>query len=632
MKLTLRHSILVAPAVLGLAVTTLLVAQDGIAPDKVKRSPLQRGPVSPRPTEGRTAYQGGPGGGIAHFPFEFRTIDGSSNNLAHPEWGMVAANFVRMMPNDYTDGVGSPGGSNRPSARVISNLVAAQEDGVDMSNPLGLSDFMWQWGQFLDHDIVETPVADPAEALDIDVPAGDVWFDPGNLGNVVIPLDRSAWTMVDGVRQQLNNITAFIDASNVYGSEHDRTDELRTLDGTGRLKTSDGDLLPFNVNAFPNAPTDHDPSFFLAGDVRANEQVGLTAMHVLFVREHNHWAGEVQAMHPDFSGDQIFEHARAIVAAEMQAITYREFLPRLLGPGGLPPYTGYRGDVDPGIANVVAAAAYRVGHTMLSPTILRVDASGAESSAGHLDLADAFFVPGEVIDHGIDDVLRGLASQSAQNVDVHVVDALRNFLFGPPGSGGFDLASLNIQRGRDHGIASYNQIRVHVGRPPATNFAQITPDPETRDALAAAYKHPDDVDAWVGLLAEPHRPGGFVGETLFRVLRDQFTRLRDGDRFWYRGYLPPPMVQMVDGQTLARIIRRNTDVGSELQNDVFVAGSITPCIGDLNGNGHVGPADLISLLAAWGPCDGCSADFDNDGIVSTTDLLVVLAAWGPCLP
>jgi hypothetical protein len=187
---------------------------------------------------------------------------------------------------------------------------------------------------------------DPAERFDISVPTGDVWFDPAKTGNQTISLDRSLYTIVEGVRQQVNEISAFIDASNVYGSDTERANALRTLDGTGRLRVSDENLPPFNAEGFPNAPSADLPTLFLAGDFRANEQVGLTSMHTLFIREHNFWA------------DAIYQAARAIVAGEMQAITYREFLPVLLGDRGLRAYRGYNPNVNPGIPNEFATAAY----------------------------------------------------------------------------------------------------------------------------------------------------------------------------------------------------------------------------------------------------------------------------------
>ena len=283
----------------------------------------------------------------AVYPLEFRTIDGVGNNLGNTHWGAADIPFLRITPHAYADGVAAPARSDGPSPREISNALSWQVGAV--YNTKRATDYLWQWGQFLDHDIDETPVASPAEPFDAPVPAGDPFFDPGGTGAATIPLDRSAWTMIDGVREQVNLITAFIDASNVYGAEESRTLELRTLDGTGRLKTSPGDLLPFNTAGLPNAPTGEDPGFFLAGDVRANEQVGLTAMHTLFVREHNHWASEIRAADTALSGDEIFERARAIVGAEMQAITYNEFLPLLLGPAAIPPYPGYIASVNPGI-------------------------------------------------------------------------------------------------------------------------------------------------------------------------------------------------------------------------------------------------------------------------------------------
>jgi hypothetical protein len=504
--------------------------------------------------------------GPASFPFELRSIDGAGNNRGNPDWGRAGVPLLRRTAVDYEDGAGSPGGQHRVSAREISNLCVAQP--APRPNAAGASDFLWQWGQFLDHDLDLVPIADPAEPFDVAVPLGDAWFDPAGTGTATIPLERSHYEVVDGIRQQVNAITAFIDASNVYGSDPERALALRTLDGTGRLKTSPGALLPFNVDGLPNAPSSA-PSFFVAGDVRANEQVGLTAMHALFVREHNLWANIFRFLDPRLDDDDIYELARAIVAAEMQAITYREFLPVLLGPKAVSPYRGYKPGVNAGVTNVFATAAYRVGHTMLSSRLLRLRANGEPIAAGHLSLADAFFRPDVFVASGLEPLLRGLAAQPAQEIDPQIIDEVRNFLFGPPGSGGFDLATLNIQRGRDHGLPGYNEVREAFGLTPAATFADINPDADIQAALAAAYATPDDVDVWVGGLSEPHRSGAVVGETFFEILKDQFERARDGDRFWYQSYLPQAFVFLVEESTLSRIIRRNTRIGRELQADVF---------------------------------------------------------------
>ena len=313
-------------------------------------------------------------------------------------------------------------------------------------------------------------------------------------------------------------------ASNVYQSDSVVANQLRSHK-KGRLKRSKGRLLPFGRNP-------HAPIQFLAGDIRANEQSRLTAMHTLFVREHNRLAKRIFARHPNISDEEIYQRARAIVAAELQIITYNEFLPLLLGEDALGAYTGYDNTINASIANEFSTAAYRVGHTILSPMLLRFDDYGQEIPNGHLTLRDAFFNPQPIIDDAIEPILGGLAAQPAQEIDTLLIDDVRNFLFGAPGSPGFDLASLNIQRGRDHRLPSYNDVRQALGLNPVTSFADITSNTDLQNKLKSAYN--DDVnkiDLWVGGLAEDHLPGPLIGETFHRILRDQFRQLRDADRF-----------------------------------------------------------------------------------------------------
>ena len=327
---------------------------------------------------------------------DYRSIDGTGNNQDQPLTGSIHQPLSRWMPSDYEDGISEMSGAARPGARAISNGIARQDG--DIPNRLGSSDFVWQWGQFLDHDIDLTDGMDPPEPVNIPVPQDDAHFLPGTSIN----LNRSVYSPgapADQPRQQLNEITAWIDASNVYGSDETRANALRTLDGTGQLKTSDGNMLPFNTEGLPNAGGDSD-RLFLAGDVRANEQLGLTAMHTLFVREHNRLAKLIKKRKPDWSGDQIYQKARQLVGAEMQAITYREFLPALLGRRAIPRYRGYRPDVPGGIANMFSTAAYRFGHSAISSQLRRLDEDGNETSFGHLALRDAFFRPNRLITEG----------------------------------------------------------------------------------------------------------------------------------------------------------------------------------------------------------------------------------------
>jgi hypothetical protein len=501
-----------------------------------------------------------------------RTIDGSNNHPDHFTLGAAGSVLRRMVPSGYGDGIASMAGANRPNPRVISNMVCA--DTQSAINPFGASDMLWQWGQFLDHDIDLTETNAPFEPDHIRPETGDPFFDPESTGLSQIDFFRSehhpgTGISVDYPRQQLNHITHYIDASNVYGSDEERATALRTNDGTGMLRVSAGDLLPFNIDGLPNAGGT-GPGLFLAGDIRANEQVGLTAMHTLFVREHNRLAQEIATNDPLLSGEEIYQAARRIVGALMQVITYNEYLPALLGPNALAAYDGYDIYVSPAIGNVFSTAIYRYGHSALSPTLLRLDANGVEIPFGHLALRNAFFRPDRIINEGgIDPILRGLAAQAMSRVDTELVDDVRNFLFGPPGSGGFDLASLNIQRGRDHGLPSYVDTRWYWSLSIPTSFADVSSDPTVQARLASVYASVEDIDLWVGALAEDPVNGGHVGQLMFKVIKHQFENLRDGDFFWYSLVLTAAEIAEVESTTLADVIRRNTAIDTELSDNVF---------------------------------------------------------------
>lgn len=170
----------------------------------------------------------------------------------------------------------------------------------------------------------------------------------------------------------------------------------------------------------------------------------------------------------------------------MQVITYNEFLPALLGPNALPPYWHYDWNASPAIFNEFSTAVYRFGHSALSPTLLRLDAALNTIPEGNLPLRDAFFRPDRLVNEGgIEPILRGLASQACSGIDTELVDDVRDFLFGPPGAGGFDLASLNIQRGRDHGLPSYNQTRAALGLATNATFSEVSSDPGVQGRLAS---------------------------------------------------------------------------------------------------------------------------------------------------
>jgi len=501
-----------------------------------------------------------------------RTIDGSNNNPEHPEWGKSGDLLRRVAPAAYADDIAAPAGPLRPNPRALSNAILAQPELRE--ERMGMSDIFWLWGQFIDHDISLTEVGEHLEPFPLSIPQGDPWFDPDGTGTREMAFERSAWdpatgTDPDNPRQQTNIITTWIDASQVYGSDPVRAAALRRNDGSGKLKTSAGELLPFNTAGLPNAGGT-SPDLFLAGDVRANENLLLTAMHTVWLREHNRIADEIAAANPGLSGDSVYEEARARVGAMLQVITYKEFLPSLLGHGALAPYSGYDDDLDPAVANAFSTAAFRLGHSMVAPVLRRLDPDLKPITEGPLPLRHAFFSPEQLQrPRAVAELMRGAAIGTMQHLDRHIVDDLRNFLFGPPGSGGFDLGALNIQRGRDHGLPDYNTIRVAYGLPPVASFAEITGDPELQAVLRHIYSGVDNIDPWIGALAEDRLNGAMIGPLLRTALTEQFSRLRDADRFWYQRVFSGETLAAIEATRLSDVVRRNTAAGAELPLNLF---------------------------------------------------------------
>lgn len=482
--------------------------------------------------------------------------DGAGNNLAHTSWGATQTNLMRYAAAAYGDGKSTPAGASRPSARVVSNIIS-QQTTTDRNNR-NLSEYLWIFGQFLDHDIDLTNTG-TSESLPIKIPTGDAFFDPTSTGTQTMSFSRSLFDSSTGstsARQQINAITAWIDGSMIYGSDSATAASLRSFSG-GKLKTSSGNLLP----------VDSASGFFMAGDVRANENIALIAMQTVWMREHNTVATRLAKQNPTWNDEKLYQEARKFVIAELQAVVYNEFLPALLGRP-LRGYAGYKPSVNPSIANEFSTAIYRFGHSTLNGDIDLLDNQGKDLAEA-VDLSDALFNTVPIKTYGIDPVLKYGASSNAGEVDVQVVDQLRSFLFGAPGQGGLDLVALNIQRGRDHGLADYNTLRASMGLPRVTGFNQITRDASLAAKLQQVYGNVNNIDAWVGALAEDHLPGASVGALSSAMIADQFTRLRDGDRLYYENTFAGATLDSLRRTRLSDVIMRNTSLTS-LQPNAFV--------------------------------------------------------------
>ncbi|CAH1270789.1 PXDN [Branchiostoma lanceolatum] len=382
-----------------------------------------------------------------------------------------------------------------------------------------------------------------------------------------------------------------------------RTGKVQTADteeapGRGLLKSRPNpadankkEFLPGTTEEESGCPVFAGPeTCSQAGDIRVNEQPGLTSMHTVFLREHNRIARRLSQLNPRWDDDRVFLETRKIVGALMQKITYGEDLPHVLGPDAMAKFhltlaqsgffSGYDPSVNPTISNVFATAAYRFGHSLVQGLFRRHDPDFNPSSLCPIELAFGFFNPSHIFNNdqgGPDSIIRGLTAQPHQDFDRFMVSGLTKRLFAdPPGSDrGLDLAALNIQRGRDHGLPGYNAWREKCGLPKANSFDDLAfeiTDCSARKRLESLYRHVDDIDVFVGGLAEESVPGGVVGPTFACLIGLQFQDLRKGDRFWFENpdQFTEAQLAEIRKTSLARILCDNTDGTTRMQPDVFL--------------------------------------------------------------
>jgi hypothetical protein len=542
----------------------------------------------------------------------FRTLTGHCNNLRNPNLGQSLTMFARLLPPQYDDGISRPRitsvtGVPLPNPRAVSSLIHP-----DISNlHTRYSLMVMQFAQFLDHDLTMTPIhkgfqesipscrsCDSArtvhpECNPFPIPPRDHYYPELNVTSgerFCFPSMRSLPAQQHlGPRQQVNQNTAFLDASQVYGENRC---VLNTLKGfSGRMNST---IHPIHGKELLPQTRDHPEckaesgNCFIAGDGRASEQPALTVIHTIFLREHNRLVEGLRGVNPHWSGEQLFEHARRILIAQNQHISFNEFLPRLLSwnavnlyglklvPQGY--YKEYNPSCNPSIVTEFAAAAFRIGHSLLRPHIPRLSASHQPIDPPLL-LRDGFFKPDMLlIPNMIDEISRGLVSTPMETLDQFITGEVTNHLFEDrkiPFSG-IDLVALNVQRARDHGIPGYNNYRALCNLKRAQTWEDLGREipPEVISRLKRIYPTVDDIDLFPGGMSERPLQGGMIGPTFACIIAIQFRQLRKCDRFWYEN--DEPAIRFTEAQlneirktTLSKVFCENLDVPGDMQRAAF---------------------------------------------------------------
>ncbi|KAI4489483.1 hypothetical protein M0802_011095 [Mischocyttarus mexicanus] len=520
----------------------------------------------------------------------YRTSDGSCNNLQNPWWGSAMSTMQRFLPPNYNDGIQSirrsKDGNPLPSARVISDILHEDED-IQLAS---ITHMLMQWGQFVDHDLTATGQSrgfngsvpqcclnsglgfQPLEllhpeCLPILVDPQDSFF--GRFGIKCLEFLRSGSAPREdclfGAREQLTQVTSYLDASTVYSSNAFQSDNLR-LFKNGLLQygvIQSRRPLFFRQNSDPCKEGSILTNCFRPGDGRLSEQPALTSIHIAFLRLHNRLATKIGELNPHWRDEKIFQEIRKIIGAIVQHITYREFLPIVLGNEVMKVfdlevltkgyYNGYDPSVNPTIANSFSTAAYRFGHSLVQHSFLRFDTN-------HRPLFNR------------------LVNQPSQRRDEFITKELTRHLFQTPGFPfGMDLASLNIQRGRDHGLPPYVDWREPCGLSPIKSFADLENimSPNAIFKLKTLYSLVSDIDLYPAGLSEKSVRGGLVGPTFACIIAQQFSNLRRGDRFWYENDnedsgFTSRQLQQIRRITLSQVLCLTMDNIKTIQPFVFL--------------------------------------------------------------
>ncbi|KAK7580575.1 hypothetical protein V9T40_001204 [Parthenolecanium corni] len=534
----------------------------------------------------------------------YRSIDGSCNNLKYPKkWGVAMTPFRRALPPTYEDGVSVPRGgfesTSLPSARDVSTKIhrpVYQKD-EDFTVMLAV------WGQFLDHDITATALSrgvngtpitccdskiQHPECFPVRIKSDDPYYSKFNLKCMEFVRSAPALRCSFGPREQMNQASSYIDGSMVYGNTESLANRLRTFNNgeLEMLHTGDGRaLLPVSKDTADGCNQDEEIKkgryCFISGDTRANENTNLVSIHLILARQHNNISNQLRAFNPFWDDETLYQETRRIVAAQLQHITYNEFLPSILGEqlteklelysqkSGY--WTKYKDNVDATINNNFATATFRFAHTLI-PRMMKMLANDTESPE-YIEMHKMLFNPFGLYDGDLDSIIRGAFNTSVEKADNFFTEQLTKHLFesnskkkSSTKSFGLDLVSLNIQRGRDHGLQTYVEFRKYCNLSSVQTYDDLKGifDDESLESVSSLYKTVRDIDLYTGGLSEIPIAGGLLGPTLTCLIADQFYRLKYGDRFWYETYekpqaFTPEQLDEIRKTSLAGIICQNAD-------------------------------------------------------------------------
>uniref|UniRef100_A0A8C2FZY3 NAD(P)H oxidase (H2O2-forming) n=1 Tax=Cyprinus carpio TaxID=7962 RepID=A0A8C2FZY3_CYPCA len=432
----------------------------------------------------------------------------------------------------YTDGVYLPRQEpHLPNPRQISNIATSGQSGLMSYRNRSVLSVAFGYHVWSEISESRRPGC-PPEFMHIKVQKEDPVFGSNSSQPVLLQFQRAEWDPSTGnspnnPRTQVNHVTAWIDGSSIYGSSSSWCDALRVF-SRGLLASGSSQDMPRRSSSGYLMWSTPDPStspgsqeLYEFGNAWANENIFTVTEGIIWFRYHNYLASKLHEEHPSWSDEELFQNARKKVIATFQH--------RLSA--------GYQKYVDPGISAEFEAAAVRFGLTLAPPGVYKRYISQITFKICWLTHLLYSFSP-------------------------------LDYMYGPLRFSRSDAVALTIQRGRDFGLPSYNQIRESLNmRPLLRELAELYENDTSR------------LDLFVGGLLESQEGPGPVFST---IILDQFERIRNADRFWFEnkqnGLFTEEEIQAIRNTTFHDVLLDVTSAEEgDVQRNVFFWVNGDPC-------------------------------------------------------
>ncbi|CAI5441308.1 unnamed protein product [Caenorhabditis angaria] len=523
------------------------------------------------------------------YATNYRSFSGICNNVAHPEWGSSHTKFGRILKPDYSDGVSDPRlslGTNKPlpSVRGLS-LTLFTPRGQTHSE---VTTMLPIWMQLISSDMVNivpfqsvtdgrTSSALPCckrgfnhtECDAIEVPSADPAYRTRlncipHARSIIAPRESCKL----GPREQANFASSYLDASFIYGSTMEkakllrtfRNGQLRTAGSIGELPATDGTLQC----------QDEHSRCAISGSDQVNLLASIATMHTVFIRQHNRISDQLHNLNRHWTDDKLYEEARKIVSAQIQHITFNEFLPILIGRDNMKNYglilhsSGFDSSYEMNIqGNTFNEFAVTFPYYLWS--LFPADKAFTD-----------FNNPSRLYEQGPIQIIKQLLSSNILKPNLRSNDETKNGWLKDNHEFGLDLISIALKQGRDHGIPGFTQFRSGCGLGRISSFndlKEIFNDDIRIEQISSSYSRVEDIDLLVGVLGEKPLKGSLVGPTMACIIGKQMQRVRRGDRFWYENYFAQSgfseqQLAEIRNTRLAEIICSTIDV-RRIQKNVF---------------------------------------------------------------